>query len=153
MSKFKTRAVATAAMAHRRQIRNSNVKVFRSDMYRELIIDLYKNPLNKREIKNANLTASGANPSCGDRLRVYLKINKKGIVKDASFEGEGCAISIAVASLLTEKAKGNKISKIAKWNQQDIFDLLKTELSPMRLNCGLLALETLQQAICRQPRI
>lgn len=120
--------------------------------HRHFIIDLYKNPLNKRKIRNANLTASGANPMCGDRVRIYAKVNKKGVIQDISFEGEGCTISIAAASLLTEKAKGKPIGAIKKWGQKNIFKWLGTELGPSRLTCGLLALETLQTAL-KSPKI
>ena len=115
------------------------------DIYRNFIIDLYKNPLNKRKIANADITSSGANVTCGDRIRIYAKIDAKGKIKDISFEGEGCAISIASASLLTENAKGETLKKIAKWNYNDIFKWLGTELGPNRIKCGLLALETLQK--------
>lgn len=116
-------------------------------LYRSLIIDLYKNPLNKRKIKDADFTASGANVTCGDRIRIYIKLNKNGKIQDASFEGEGCAISIASASLLTEKSKGKTQAQIAKWNVENIFELLGTTLGPNRIKCGLLALETLQQGL------
>lgn len=122
-------------------------------LYRSLIIDLYKNPLNKRKIKNADFTASGANVTCGDRVRIYVKLNKNGKIADASFEGEGCAISIASADLLTKNAKGKTLAQISKWNDKNIFDLLGTELSPNRIKCGLLPLETLQQAINRSSKI
>ncbi|MEK7523629.1 MAG: iron-sulfur cluster assembly scaffold protein [Patescibacteria group bacterium] len=117
------------------------------DIYRNLIIDLYKNPLNKREMKHADLTGSGANVTCGDRVRVYVKFFKgTQNIADASFEGEGCAISMAAASLLTEEAKGKSLDEIAKWNSENIFEFLGTELGPARIKCGLLALETLQSA-------
>lgn len=119
------------------------------DTYRSLIIDLYKNPLNKRKIKNADATASGANVTCGDRVRIYVKLNKNGKIADASFEGEGCAISIASADLLTEKSKGKTLAQISKWNSKNIFEMLGTELSPNRIKCGLLALETLQNLFKR----
>lgn len=119
------------------------------DIYRSLIIDLYKNPLNKHKIKDADFTASGANVTCGDRVRIYIKLNKNGKIADVSFEGEGCAISIASASLLTEKAKGKTFAQISKWNSKNIFELLGTELSPNRIKCGLLALETLQNLFKR----
>ncbi|MBI4994831.1 iron-sulfur cluster assembly scaffold protein [Candidatus Peregrinibacteria bacterium] len=117
------------------------------NIYRSLIIDLYKNPLNKRKIVNADLTSSGANVTCGDRVRIYAKCNKNGKIKDVSFEGEGCAISIAAASLLTENAKGKSLKQILKWDKENIFDWLGIELGHARIKCGLLALETLQQGI------
>lgn len=122
------------------------------DLYRDLIIDLYKNPLNKRQIKNADVTASGANVTCGDHLRIYLRLNKKGLIEDASFEGDGCAISIASASLLTEEVKGKTPAQVLKWGPKTINKLLGTELSPTRVKCGLLALETLQSGLCDHGR-
>jgi nitrogen fixation NifU-like protein len=114
--------------------------------HNSLIIDLYKNPLNKRKLAGANLIGSGANVTCGDRLRIYAKV-KNGKITKASFEGEGCAISIAAASLLTENVKGKSLKSIAKWNEKELFSWLETPLSHSRIKCGLLALETLQTAI------
>lgn len=113
------------------------------NLYRDTIIELYKNPLNKRKIADANLTASGANVTCGDRIRIYIKTDKKGKIRDASFEGEGCAISIASASLLTEEIKGKTLKEIAKWNLTTVNKILGIELGPLRAKCGLLALETI----------
>jgi len=115
-------------------------------MYRELIIDLYKNPENKRAIADADLTNNGANLTCGDHVRIYVKLDED-TISDISFEGEGCAISIASASLLTNEAKGSKMGVVANWGAKEIFDWLGTELGPARIKCGLLALETLQGAL------
>src|SRR3989338_7678507 len=82
-------------------------------LYREDIIDLYKNPLNMREIKPASVASSGANVLCGDRVRIYLKLDGDTITV-ASFSGEGCAISIAAASFVTEEVKGKKVSSVLR---------------------------------------
>ncbi|PIQ78477.1 Fe-S cluster protein [Candidatus Peregrinibacteria bacterium CG11_big_fil_rev_8_21_14_0_20_46_8] len=116
------------------------------NLYRELIIDLYKNPVNKRSMPDAHITNSGANVTCGDRVRIYIKKDSEKIT-DLSFEGEGCAISIAAASLLTEEAKGVLLNDISDWGPHNIFEWLGTELGPARIKCGLLALETLQEAV------
>lgn len=113
-------------------------------LYKDFIVDLYKNPVNKREIADANIKSSGANVTCGDRLRIYAKTDKKGVIKDISFEGDGCAISVAAACLLTEKAKGKTLTQIQKWNADTINKWLGTELTPSRVKCGMLALETLK---------
>lgn len=118
----------------------------------DVIIDLYKNPLNKRVIPNADISHSGVNMSCGDRVRMYVKLNKDRTVADVSFEGEGCSITIATASLLTEHAKGKSLDEISAWNSITIFQLLETELGPSRIKCGLLPLETLQQGIKNIPQ-
>lgn len=116
-------------------------------IYRDLIIDLSKNPLNKRVIKNATITGSGANVTCGDRVRIYANVNPRGEIEDISFEGEGCAISVAAASLLTEEAQEKKKEDILEWGTLEVFSWLGMELGPSRVKCGLLALETLQEAI------
>ena len=121
------------------------------DIYGNLIIELHKNPLNKREIPHAHITHSGANVTCGDRVRIYASVSADGkTIKDASFEGEGCAISLAAASMVTENAKGASLEEIAHWDCAQIFDWLETELGPARIKCGLLALETLQEGIKRK---
>ena len=117
------------------------------DIYSELIIDLYKNPLNRRAIQNADITHSGANVTCGDSVRMYAKIDSDGTVTDASFEGEGCAISIASASLITEEMRGKNTKEILSWNSATLFEWLGVELGPMRIKCGLLPLETVQEGL------
>ena len=117
-----------------------------SDIYQELIIDLYKNPVNKRAIADADITGSGVNVTCGDHVRIYLKTENQ-TIKDASFEGQGCAISIAAASLLTEEIKNKPLDFVQAINTKSIFEMLGTELGPARVKCGILCLETLQKAI------
>lgn len=117
------------------------------NLYSDLIVDLYKHPLNKRPIPSAHITNSGANVTCGDRFRLYATVNKKNELIDVSFEGEGCAISIAGASLLTQEAKGHKLEEVAQWNTLNVFEWLGAELGPSRVKCGVLALETLQEGI------
>lgn len=118
-------------------------------MYTDLILDLNRNPLNKREMPDADITHSGANPLCGDHLRMYVKLNGQKTVREISFEGVGCAISMASASLLTEELKGKSFDEILALKTQDIFEILGTELTPSRVKCGLLPLETLQEGIKR----
>lgn len=126
------------------------------DLYRDTIIQLYKNPLNKRIIPHADFTGIGTNPMCGDRLRIYAKLDSRfrgndiKILGDISFEGEGCAIFIAAASLLTEEARGKSLEEIAQWGTLHVFEWLGTELGPSRVKCGVLPLETLQEALKRK---
>lgn len=120
------------------------------DLYRDTIIQLYKNPLNKRIIPHADFSGIGTNPMCGDRLRMYAKSDSHKKILDCSFEGEGCAIFIAAASLLTEEAKGKTLAEIAQWNSLHVFEWLGTELGPSRVKCGVLPLETLQEALKRK---
>lgn len=119
------------------------------NLYSSLIVDLSKNPLNKRAISDANITGSGANVTCGDRVRMYAKTDAQGKILDCSFEGEGCAITMASASLLTEEAKGKSLAEISELNSLNVFQWLGTELGPGRVKCGLIPLETLQEALKR----
>lgn len=82
-------------------------------------------------------------------MRVFAKVNKKGVVTDASFEGEGCVISIAASSVLTEETKGKTLDEIKKWNLKNIEKWLGVKLGPSRAKCALLALESLQEGIKR----
>lgn len=117
------------------------------DIYSENILDHYKNPRNKGKLKGANCSSGDANPLCGDKLFFYLKVDKSGIIRDASFDGTGCAISQASASMLAEILPGKKVSQVMKWDKQKVFDLLKVELTPARTKCALLGLQVLHEAV------
>lgn len=121
------------------------------DIYQEFILELYKNPMNFGKINNA-LHAKNDNPSCGDKMEIYLKIDKNGKIADAKFSGNGCAISQASASLLTEEIKGKEISQLQKLNKDDILRILRIDLSknPSRLKCALLSLETMKKALANK---
>lgn len=131
------------------------------DIYRENILDNYKNPRNFGRLKNPTASFSLYNSACGDKIEIQLKIKnitasagsrpdggkKLKIIEDIRFTGEGCAISMASASMLTEKVMGKNIHEIKKLNTQDILDMLGITLTPTRLKCALLPLEVLQKAI------
>jgi len=117
------------------------------NLYSEIILDHYKNPRNKGALKGANASARDANPLCGDKIYFYLKVNKQGLIKEARFDGNGCAISMAAASMLADIVAGKKVNEVAKWNKNKIFDLLKVELTPARTKCALLGLNVLHQAL------
>ena len=110
------------------------------------IMEVWKNAPNRGEMKDADLVAEGANPICGDRIKVFLKI-KNGKVTDASFTGEGCAISIASASLLLDYLKGKKAGEIEKMGKEKVMELLGLDLSknPSRLKCALLPLMAIKK--------
>lgn len=84
------------------------------ELYQEVIFDHYKNPRNFRKIATANRTAKGFNPLCGDELTVYLNLSDQGVIEEVSFEGKGCAISTASASLMTEVLKGKTAHEAEK---------------------------------------
>ena len=115
-------------------------------IYKENILDHYKNPHNKGEIENAEIKFTENNPLCGDIITVNLKLNDQK-VEDIKFEGKGCAISIASASLLTDKVKGMTIDEVMKLTKDEILEMLMIPIGPVRLKCALLCLETLQKAV------
>ena len=116
------------------------------DLYREQILDHYKNPRQKGLIKSSDYSYEDDNPLCGDFLHVDLKVDEKGIITDAKFEGHGCAISMASADMLLESLIGKKIEDAKKLSKQDILDLMGIELSPVRLKCALLSLKVTKAA-------
>ncbi len=123
------------------------------DLYSEIILDYYKNPRNKGEIKDADYTGELLNTSCGDRIKIFLKTaktyktGKAGKVVQAAFEGEGCAISQAAASMLTEKLIGKSPAEIKKITDKDIIKMLNIPISPGRIKCALISLEATKKAI------
>ena len=115
-------------------------------MYREHILDLYKNPLNFGNLENCTHSCNKNNPLCGDEMSIYLEVrNNK--VKDIKFQGIGCAISIASASLLTNKIKGMPVNNVRKLKNEDITKLLQIPISHVRMKCALLCLETTKEAL------
>lgn len=120
------------------------------NFYRDNILDHYKNPRNFGRLGKADVTNEEENVTCGDKIGMEINVGKESegeVLKEISFFGEGCAVSIACASLLTEAVKGQKISQIMKMNKEDIIKLLGIELSLSRLKCALLPLETLHKTI------
>lgn len=118
-------------------------------MYRDIILDHYKHPRNFGTLPTSDAKASEYNATCGDRIIIELKMKNKKlkIVEDIKFSGEGCAISIASASMLTEKVKGMKNIEIMKLETNDILAMLGTTLTPSRIKCATLPLEVLQKAV------
>ncbi|MDO9546881.1 MAG: SUF system NifU family Fe-S cluster assembly protein [Pelolinea sp.] len=117
------------------------------DLYREIIIEHYKNPLHKGRIENSDYTFEDENPLCGDHLQIELRVNADQKVVDAKFDGQGCAISISAADLLLDSIIGKSIEDLKALSKKDILDLLGIELSPVRLKCALLSLKVLKAAV------
>ena len=139
------------------------------ELYQEIILDHGKNPRNLRKTDNFNKDARGHNPLCGDKVHVYLKLNEKKKVEDISFEGQGCAISMASASIMTSLVKGKEekevkeiindflemIKEKEKLNTKLLEEDEKTKLMclsgvkqyPMRVKCATLSWHTLTSAI------
>lgn len=115
-------------------------------MYSDLILYYYRFPENKGKLEDNDSEYNIDNPFCGDSISMYLKIRKDRI-KSIKFDGHGCAISIATASLLTSYAINKKIEDIKKLDSTFIQKLINVQLNPTRLKCALLPLEVLQKAI------
>lgn len=116
------------------------------DLYSEIILDHFKNPKNKGQITNPTKKAEEYNALCGDKLKIYLKI-AKGKITQAKFDGEGCAISQASADMLTDKLIGKTAAQINKLTPKHIYQMLGIEISPGRIKCALLSLETTKKAL------
>ena len=117
------------------------------DFYREQIIDRYKNPLFKGKLDPNDISFEDENPLCGDRIRIDIRVDKFGIVSEAAFNGEGCAISQASADLLLEEIKGKSIEELKAISKNDVLDLLGIDLGPIRLKCALLSLKVLKAGV------
>jgi len=117
------------------------------NLYREVIIERYKNPAYKGVLEPNDITFEDENPLCGDHIRIDLRVNKEGIVTEAAFSGHGCAISQASADLLLEYVIGKSLEEIRKVNKNDLLDMLGIELGPVRLKCALLPLKILKAGV------
>lgn len=115
-------------------------------IYRETLLDAFKNPQNRGKISKPDFEAKMVNPLCGDEVRLQIKL-EDGRVEKAVFSGNGCAISQASASLLVGSIENRKLSEIRKLNGSDILKLIGINPTPARLNCALLSLEVLMEAI------
>ena len=110
------------------------------DIYREIILDHYRNPRNKGKLENADVTVHDSNPLCGDEIDIHLKVDG-GVIKDVKFEGKGCAISQASASMLTELVIGKDLNVVKDLKKEDILENIGlTNLGPARIKCALLSL-------------
>lgn len=115
------------------------------DLYREVILDHYKNPQYRGELDPHDLSFEDENPLCGDHLRIDLRVDEDGTVREALFSGHGCAISQASADLLVESIIGKKIDSLKMMTKEDVLELLGfDELGPVRLKCALLSLKVLK---------
>jgi len=115
------------------------------DMYRDYILDHYKNPRNQGHLEGATNTYSDSNPLCGDELSMALRIDDDRVA-DVRFSGKGCAISQASASILTEEIKGKTLDEIKAIDRDHILENLGIPISPARIKCALLSLKTLKGA-------
>ena len=116
------------------------------DLYRDYILEHYRRPHNFGVLDNATTTQEGANPLCGDRITLQLRV-ADGQIASVGFTGRGCAISQASTSLLTDEIKGKAVDAATGITAADVLEMLGIEISPARMKCALLSLETLQGAL------
>jgi nitrogen fixation protein NifU and related proteins len=117
------------------------------DLYREVIIEHYKNPGYRGRLEPHDIQFADNNPLCGDHIEVTLRTDDQGNVADARFDGHGCAISQASADLLMESIVGKPIEDVKKLTKQDVLEMLGIDLGPVRLKCALLSLKVLKAGV------
>ena len=119
------------------------------DIYREIILDHYRNPRNKGKLSNADVSIHDSNPLCGDEIDIHLKIEEEK-VKDIKFEGRGCAISQASASMLTEMIMDKPLTTVKDLTKEDVLENIGLmNLGPARIKCALLSLKVLKLGMVR----
>ena len=118
-----------------------------SSIYSEIILDYYRYPRNKGQLSSPQIKAKDSNPLCGDVVEIQIELDSDNHVKDVRFNGQGCAISQASASMLTELVKGKSLDEVRKVSKDDIFSLIGGQLSVARVKCALLSLKVLKTGL------
>ena len=117
-------------------------------LYREVILDHYKNPRGHGVIEDADAEAEGQNPLCGDEVSVYVAFGEDGqTIDDVKFSGRGCAISQAATSMLMDMATGRTATEVATMDKDELLEEIGIPLTPVRLKCAMLGLTTLKVAL------
>jgi len=118
------------------------------NLYREVILDHYKNPRGHGVIEDADAEAEGQNPLCGDEVSIYVAFGEDGeTIEDVKFSGRGCAISQAATSMLTEMVEGRTATEVATMEKDELLETIGIPLTPVRLKCAMLGLTTLKVAL------
>jgi nitrogen fixation protein NifU and related proteins len=120
------------------------------NLYREVILDHYKNPRNKGTLEPADFSYEDTNPLCGDEIRIDLRVEGDR-VSDIKFSGRGCAISQAAASILTEMVANQPLDEVKALTKDDLLDELGVPIGPARMKCALLGLKVLKAGIYGVP--
>jgi nitrogen fixation protein NifU and related proteins len=117
-------------------------------LYREVILDHYKNPRGHGVIEGPDAEAEGQNPLCGDEVSIYVRFGEDGeTIDDVKFSGRGCAISQAATSMLTELVQGKTATAVAILDKDELLEEIGIPLTPIRLKCAMLGLTTLKVAL------
>ena len=117
------------------------------DIYREQIIDLYEHPLHHGELADADFSYEEDNPLCGDVIRIDVKLDDENRVADVAWSGDGCAISQASASLLTDEIMGMTLDEVKAFDKETLLELIGVPLSMARVKCALLSLKVLKAGV------
>jgi nitrogen fixation protein NifU and related proteins len=118
------------------------------ELYKEVILDHYKNPRGHGLLEDPDAEAEGENPLCGDEVSIYVAFGQDGdTIDEVKFSGRGCAISQAATSMLTEMVKGRSATEVAALPKDDLLEEIGIPLTPVRLKCALLGLSTLKLAL------
>jgi nitrogen fixation protein NifU and related proteins len=119
-------------------------------LYREVILDHYKNPRGHGALADADAHAEGQNPLCGDEVAISVRFGEDGdTIEEIGFEGRGCAISQAATSMLTEMVQGRKASEVATLPKEELLEEIGIPLTPVRMKCAILGLGVLKVALHR----
>jgi len=118
-----------------------------SDIYRTHILDHYANPRNAGRLEAPDIAADADDPSCGDQVRIEVALDGTGRVAQVAFEGEGCLVSMASASLFTEHIKGKSLAQLEALTEDDVLGLIKAPIPPNRRRCALLPLVVLRAGL------
>ncbi len=116
-------------------------------LYRELILDHYKNPRNHGLLDPSDAKAEGQNPLCGDEVTVSVRLGEGDVIEEVGFDGRGCAISQAATSMLSDLVKGKTEDEVAAMPKEELLDELGIPLTPVRLKCAILGLGVLKVAL------
>jgi nitrogen fixation protein NifU and related proteins len=116
-----------------------------AQLYHKIILQHYRQPLNFGRLQQPTKTLRGVNYYCGDELTFYVKLNQQGVITDIAWQGKGCAISQAAASIFSELVRDKNFSQVKKMSSQQLLKKLKLELSPTRIKCAVLPLYVLKE--------
>ena len=116
------------------------------ELYREILLDHHRNPRNEGRLNNADIVKRDKNPLCGDEVEVFAKVKGESLDK-INFEGKGCIICMASASIMTEELKNKSLREIQDINREDWLDILGVKLTASRVKCAMLPVITLKKAI------
>ncbi|NUM44128.1 MAG: SUF system NifU family Fe-S cluster assembly protein [Anaerolineales bacterium] len=117
------------------------------DLYRDQIIDRYKNPRFRGSLDPHDITYEDDNPLCGDRIRIDIRVDENNYITEAAYSGRGCSISQASADLLVEQIIGKNLEEVKALTKEDILEMLGIELGPVRLKCALLSLKVVKAGV------